>query len=80
VNAPGCRGRRDFHGAMEPLNRLLAARRSYSPMVAGVFKLVRQYSGMSFQYRRMTRFAISPVQPVWWAAPKPWPVSPSKYS
>lgn len=25
-------------------------------------------------------FATSPVQPVWWLAPKPKPVSPSKYS
>ena len=28
----------------------------------------------------MMRSATSPVQPVWWEAPRPAPVSPSKYS
>ena len=30
--------------------------------------------------RRMIRSATSPVQPVWWEAPRPAPVSPWKYS
>ena len=30
--------------------------------------------------RRRIRSAISPVQPVWWAAPSPAPLSPWKYS
>ena len=51
----------------------------YLPVIVGRVLPLRTFSA-SRTFNSWISFATSPVQPVWWLAPSPAPVSPWKYS
>src|SRR5262245_13426769 len=63
------------HGGFEPPTPCLPGKCSPAELMP-----LGDYECTARGRRSAKRLAISAVQPVWWLAPRPWPVSPWKYS